>query len=123
MTGTESASGGNSPSLAISNLTVRLLSQYTGRGPTKARTYLSDDLVTIVLQDSLTQAERTLVDKGESEIVLATRRTFQRVMSDELVAGVQDILGREVIAFCSANHVDPDIAVETLILAPMGDSS
>ncbi len=120
MTGTESASG-SSPSLAISNLTVRLLSQYTGRGPTKARTYLNDDLVTIVLQDSLTQAERTLVERGETEIVLATRRTFQRVMGDELVAGVQDILGREVIAFCSANHVDPDIAVETLILAPTAE--
>jgi len=36
----------------ISNLTVRLLSQYTGRGPTKARTYLNDDMVTVVLQDT-----------------------------------------------------------------------
>ena len=40
-------------------------------------------------------------------------------MGDDLIAGVQEILGREVLAFCSANHVDPDIAVETLILAPV----
>jgi len=119
MTGTEHAATGSNPSLAISNLTVRLLSQYTGRGPTKARTYLNDDLVTIVLQDSLTHAERTLVEKGRSELVLATRRTFQDVMGEDLIAGVQEILGREVVAFCSANHVDPDIAVETLILAPV----
>jgi len=119
MTGTDSAPAGTNPHLAISNLVVRLLSQYTGRGPTKARTYLNDDLVTVVLHDSLTHAERTLVDKGRSELVLETRRTFQDVMGDDLIAGVQDILGREVIAFCSANHVDPDIAVETLILAPV----
>ena len=121
MPGTEHASGSSSPSLAISNLTVRLLSQYTGRGPTKARTYVNEDLVTVVLQDSLTHAERTLVDKGEVELVLATRRTFQNVMAADLIAGVQDILGREVIAFCSSNHVDPDIAVETLVLAPSGN--
>ena len=71
MPGTDHAATGSNPSLAISNLTVRLLSQYTGRGPTKARTYLNDDLVTIVLQDSLTHAERTLVEKGRSELVLA----------------------------------------------------
>jgi uncharacterized protein YbcI len=121
MTGTERAPAGTNPSLAISNLTVRLLSQYTGRGPTKARTYLNDDLVTIVLQDSLTHAERTLVEKGKAELVLATRRTFQDVMGRDLIDGVQEILGREVVALCSANHVDPDIAVETLILAPVSD--
>jgi uncharacterized protein YbcI len=118
MTGTDRAPAGTSPSLAISNLTVRLLSQYTGRGPTKARTYLNEDLVTIVLQDTLTHAERTLVAKGRSDLVLVTRRTFQEVMGADLIAGVQEILGREVLAFCSANHVDPDIAVESLILAP-----
>ena len=41
---------------------MRLLSQYTGRGPTKARTFLNEDMVTIVLQDTLTKGERTLVD-------------------------------------------------------------
>ena len=119
MTGTERTPAGTNPSLAISNLTVRLLSRYTGRGPTKARTYLNDDLVTIVLQDSLTHAERVLVEQGQSELVLTTRRTFQAVMGDDLIAGVEEILGRKVVAFCSANHVDPDIAVETLILAPV----
>jgi uncharacterized protein YbcI len=122
MTGTERAPAGTNPSLAISNLTVRLLSQYTGRGPTKARTHLNEDLVTIVLQDTLTHGERTLVDKGRSELVLVTRRTFQEVMGDDLIAGVEDILGRKVVAFCSANHIDPDIAVESLILAPVGSS-
>ena len=111
-------SAGASKSAAISNMTVRLLSQYTGRGPTKARTYINDDMVTIVLQDTLTKAERNLVANDRNRLVLETRRTFQDMMGDDLVAGVEEIIGRPVIAFLSANHIDPDIAVETFILAP-----
>ena len=120
MSGTEPAhpSPGGSSSAAISNLTVRLLSQYTGRGPTRARTFFNDDMVTVVLQDTLTKAETTLVDKDRRELVLLTRVTFQEVMGDDLIAGIEAITGRAVTAFLSANHIDPDIAVETFILAP-----
>ncbi len=37
---------------AVSYATVRTLSEYTGRGPTKARTYISDDLISVVLRDT-----------------------------------------------------------------------
>jgi uncharacterized protein YbcI len=40
---------GGSKSAAISNHVVKTMSEYTGRGPSKARTYLNDDLVTVVL--------------------------------------------------------------------------
>jgi uncharacterized protein YbcI len=103
---------------AISNLTVRLLSQYTGRGPTRARTFLNDDMVTIVLQDTLTKAERQLVENDKAEIVLSTRKTFQEIMGDDLIGGIEQILQRKVIAFLSANHIEPDIAIESFILAP-----
>src|SRR4029453_6461246 len=36
-----------SQGLAISNLIVRLLSDYTGRGPTRARTHFNETLVTV----------------------------------------------------------------------------
>jgi uncharacterized protein YbcI len=117
-TDTPPTPSGGPKSAAISNLTVRLLSQYTGRGPTKARTYVHDDLVTIVLKDTLTKAEQTLVDRDQNGLVLTTRATFQQVMRDDLIAGVEGVLGRKVIAFLSANHIDPDIAVESFILAP-----
>lgn len=117
------SSAGGAKSAAISNLTVRLLSQYTGRGPTKARTYFNTDLVTIVLQDTLTKAEVTLVDTGHGDMVLTARHTFQRVMGDELTAGVEEILGRKVHAFLSANSIDPDMAVETFILEPVEGAS
>lgn len=109
---------GQSRSAAISNLTVRLISQYTGRGPTKARTYFNDDMITVVLQDTLTKAETLLVERGHADLVLNTRVVFQREMRAELVAGLEDIVGRSVTAFLSANHIDPDIAIETFILGP-----
>jgi uncharacterized protein YbcI len=120
MPGTDTAhsSSGGSKSAAISNLTVRLLSQYTGRGPTKARTFFNDDMVTVVLHDTLTKAESTLVEKDRRDLVLLTRTTFQEVMGDDLIAGIEEITGRNVIAFLSANHISPDIAIETFILAP-----
>ena len=116
-------SAGGAKSAAISNLTVRLLSQYTGRGPTKARTLFNTDMVTVVLRDTLTKGEITLLHKGHREKVLDTRKTFQEVMGDELTAGVEAVTGRKVLAFLSANHVEPDIAVETFILVPIEDGA
>jgi uncharacterized protein YbcI len=106
---------------AISNLITRLLSDYTGRGPTRARTHFNENLVTIVVQDLLTKGERSLIRDGEQELVLETRRAYQQTMGAELTAGVEEVTGRQVIAFLSANHLDPDLAVETFVLAPEND--
>ena len=103
---------------AISNLTVHLLSEYTGRGPTRARTHLSGDLVAVVLKDTMTRGERSLIDHGEHQRVLNTRQALQGAMREDLAAGVTKITGREVVAFMSANHIDPDMGVEVFILAP-----
>jgi uncharacterized protein YbcI len=107
--------------LAISNLVVRLLSEYTGRGPTKARTHFNDNLITVVVQNLLTKGERSLVRDGKAELVLETRRAYQFTMREDFTAGIEEISGREVIAFLSANHIDPDIAIESFMLAPQND--
>ena len=104
---------------AISDLMVRVLTEYTGRGPTQARTYIYDDLITIVLHDQLTKGERSLLRDGELEHVLETRRKYQQTMRPVIVAGVEALTARHVIAFLSDNHVDPDVAVENLLLEPL----
>ena len=38
------------------------MSDHIGRGPTRARTYLQDDLVSVVVRDSLTKGERSLLE-------------------------------------------------------------
>ena len=118
MSGTQvEGSSSGSKSAAISNMVVRTMSEYTGRGPTRARTHISDDVVTVVLQDTLTKAERSLVGGGLDGLVLSTRKAFQHTMRDDLVNGIEEILGREVTAFFSDNHVEPDMAVEVFVLA------
>ena len=39
-------------------------------------------------------------------------------MRSDAMNGVEQILERRVIAFMSDNHIDPDLAVETWVLAP-----
>lgn len=105
---------------AISNAVVRLLRDYTGRGPTQAFTTISETHVIIVLRETLLKAERSLVQDGHSDVVVDMRRHFQRTMRLDLIAAVTAHTGREVQAFLSDHHIDPDIAVEIFILEPRG---
>ena len=111
---------GGSKAAAISNMIVRTMSEYTGRGPTKARTNISDDVVTVVVGDTLTKGERSLVSDGLGELVLQMRKAFQGTMRHDLITGVEQILGRRVVAFLSDNHLEPDLGVEVFLLAPHG---
>jgi uncharacterized protein YbcI len=110
--------GPRSVNSQISDAAVRLLREYTGRGPTKAKTMINGDSVMIVLGDTLTRGERRLVATGKGDRVLELRHDFQLVMRDELVGAVEHALGRKVIAFMSQNHIDPDLAAEIFILQP-----
>ena len=101
---------------AISDAVVQLFSEHTGRGPTKARTTVDGELVAVVMRGSMTQGERALVNGGKHEEVLRLRRAFQQTMSEELVAVVERLTERNVEAFMSANHIDPDAAAEIFIL-------
>ncbi len=105
-------------SAAISNAVVGLLHDYTGRGPTRARTTIGADTIVVTLRDSLTKAERTLAERGQSTEVLAMRRAFQDTMRDDLVAAVESLTGRTVEAFLSDNLHDPDVAVEIFLMNP-----
>jgi uncharacterized protein YbcI len=106
------------PSMMISTAAVQLLHEYTGRGPTKAKTLINDNIVTVVLADTLTKGESKLVESGKSDRVLELRHEYQVAMRDDLVAIVERQLDRKVIAFMSQNHIDPDLAVEVFILEP-----
>jgi uncharacterized protein YbcI len=110
--------GRTSTGAQISNGAVQLVREYTGRGPTKARTTISTDLVTIILGDSLTKAEHRLVAEGDGDLVLNIRRRFQQAMREDFTALVEETTGRKVIAFMSDQHLDPDLAAETFVLQP-----
>jgi uncharacterized protein YbcI len=99
---------------------VRILHARTGRGPTRARTTISGDLVVCVLEDTLTVGERTLVKAGQGQTVLDVRKRYQAAMRGDLTGMVEAHTGRKVIAFMSDNHIDPDAAIEAFVLEPQG---
>lgn len=106
---------------AISNAIVQLLHEYSGRGPTRARTTIGDDVIVCLLADTLTKSERKLVDAGEERLVLEQRAAIQRLMRDQAIAAVEVLSGRTVSAFMSNNHIDPDLAVEIFVPVPPPD--
>jgi uncharacterized protein YbcI len=116
MTGPVETLNGGALNAAISNAVVGLLSESVGRGPTKARTIHSDKVVVCVLEDTMTKAERTLATRGKKDFVLSMRHAFQETMEEELTAAVEGLTGRKVVAFMSANHVEPDLAAEVFVL-------
>ena len=113
---------GGSLASAISNSVRQLVAEYTGRGPTRARTSIRDNLVVVLLQDTLTKGERRLVAKGRDVRVLDYRAEFQVAMREDAIASIEKLTGRKVLASTSANHIDPDLAAELFVLEPDGET-
>jgi uncharacterized protein YbcI len=102
---------------SISRAVVRIVHQYTGRGPTKARTSVRDNVVVVMLQETLLKAERSLIRDGKGGEVLELRRAFQQTMRRDLTAAVEMLTERKVIAFMSDSQFEPDYSVELFVLA------
>jgi Na+-translocating membrane potential-generating system (MpsC) len=79
----------------ISNEIVRLQAEYYGKGPTRAKTYIVEDLVVVVLEESFTRAEKTLA-QHEREAIEHIRWRFQQQMADEFTSVVEQATGRKV---------------------------
>ncbi len=110
---------GRSPMLEIANAMVRLYKEAFGRGPTKARAqFAGADTLVVVLENSLTVAERNLVAMDEHERLRSTRMFFQRMLEAELRAIVEQALGRRTVAFVSGIDTRRDVAVEVFTLEP-----
>lgn len=101
---------------AISNAVVHVFRERLGKGPTRAKTYLHEDMVSCVLRGGFSVQEMNLVAAGRNDLVENQRRAMQKIISRELIDAVEGLTGRTVEAFMSSNHVDPEISLETFIL-------
>jgi uncharacterized protein YbcI len=108
--------------LAISNEMVRLFKHQFGRGPTKVRTsWAGPDTLIVVLEDTLTPAERSLVRMGEHERLRETRLFFQYSSLREFCEPIERLTGRKVRAFTSGTDTEVEgLSVETFVLHPEG---
>ncbi len=97
---------------------VAIYKQSLGKGPIGAKTEINDSFVATILRGSLTQAEQTLVDGGQGELVREMRRTFQDAMRGRIEGLASDVLGRESHSFLSDHDVANDVAIEVVVFDP-----
>jgi uncharacterized protein YbcI len=111
--------------LQISDEMVRLYKEQFGRGPTRVRTHWAGpDAVTVILEDTLTPAERNLVKMGEHQRLRDTRMFFQYATVAEFCEPIERLTGRRVKAFLSAIDTEVDgMCVETFVLHPEGSDA
>ena len=102
---------------AISRRIVGMLREHYGRGPIQAKTYVLDDMIVVVLRGSgFIPLEQTIMDSGEPEGVLAMREDFQRVMAGRFQQVIEELTGRNVVAFVGRVNVEPDITMEVFFI-------
>ena len=102
----------------ISNAVVRIYAEHHGRGPTRAKTYLLDDAVLTVMEESAAAVDQTLAKAGDEQLVQDIRIRVQGAIADQLRGAVEEITGRRVRAFMSGSQLDPDVKCDVFLLEP-----
>lgn len=103
---------------AISKAMARILHEFYGKGPARARTYIFDNYVFCVLEDLLTTVERTLLKGGQGLLVRHVRLRFQDMKGAVFVDQIETLTGRKVLAAHSQIVFDPDTVVHMFVLEP-----
>jgi uncharacterized protein YbcI len=109
---------GGALNAALANELGKLIADFTGRGATKSRAFVQQDLVVCVFEDGATRAERNLVAIGESRLVRIQRDALQRAMGPQLVAAVERLTNRTVRTFLSGMDEGGAASIEAFILDP-----
>ncbi len=117
-TPTDGRPRGGSLLAQISNAMVRIYKEHWGKGPTKARTIYTEDIVLTRLEEVFTKAEATLIRAGREEEVRNMRIAFQRELEHEFVGAVERLTGRKVQAFVSEIHAATNMGIELFVLEP-----
>jgi uncharacterized protein YbcI len=106
----------------VTNAVVQLHSSHYGKGPTRSKSYLLDDVLICVMGDVFTTVEHTLIEAGEGDKVRDTRLAFQDAMQDRFTDAIEEIVGRGVLGFTSQVLLDRDVAIEVFVLEPATDA-
>jgi uncharacterized protein YbcI len=106
---------GTSLRAAISREMVKALKTFYGKGPTKAKSYLFDDLLFVVMRGGDTPGEKTLLEAGHSDSVRTFRQRFQNVMGERLVGTIEQLTERKVLTYQSQVLFDPFVVIEIFV--------
>jgi uncharacterized protein YbcI len=101
----------------ISTEMVQAMKHYYGKGPVRAKSYIVDDLLFVVMRDGMTQSEQTLLDAGREDSVRQFRQDFENEMAERLTAMIEQLTGRRVINYQSQVLFDPNMIIEIFVFA------
>ena len=102
--------------MALSNAMVGLKKQYYGKGPSRARAYLMDEYVFVVMEGGLTRSEETLLADGKADLVRSYRLAFQETVTQTTNRAVEELTGRKVLTYHSQIVFDPTRVFEIFVL-------
>jgi uncharacterized protein YbcI len=105
-----------SPALQISNAVGRIHKDYIGRGPDRVRTHINENVVMCLLEGGFTRAEQAVRDHAGGTVVIEMRLRLQGAMRRSITEAVEQITGRRVRSFMSANDPDHDAQAEIMLL-------
>ena len=106
----------------ISNEMVRAQKEFFGKGPTKAKSYMLDDMLIIVLRGGLTTAEKTMLEFGQADQVRQFRQLFENEMTERLTGTMEQLTGRKIVNYQSQVMFDHDVLVEMFVFDSEGRS-
>lgn len=114
----ESTPSTRSPLQTVADAVARHYKEQFGRGPQRCRAHFAGrDSVLVVLDGTMTPAERRLTDLGQGEHVRAARSALQRAVGEDLAASVAAVVGRGVLHAVNGLDVDHDVATELFVLS------
>jgi uncharacterized protein YbcI len=123
MSNSESRPTGGALNAALANELGKLIADFTGRGATRSRAFLHQDIVVCVLEDGAIRAEGNLVAAGRDDLVRLQRDALQRAMEPRLVSAVERLTGRKVKSFLSGMSTLGEDAVEVFVLETPNSSA
>lgn len=107
---------------AISRFVVRATAEAAGRGPTKARAYVMDDVIAVVLRDTLTRPERRLLS-DQPAALLASRRALHATMRGKLIDGIEVVTARTVSTLHIDHQIEQDVIAVTFVMVDEATAS
>lgn len=101
---------------AISREIVVLLKDLTGRGPTKAKTYVHEDCVVLLLREGHTRSEETMFQAGGGRGVAQGRVDMSETIRAPLIDVIERHTNRKVVGFLSSSQQNPDLLSFVFVL-------
>ena len=99
----------------LSDEMVHAQKKFFGKGPAKAKSYMLDDLLIVVMRGGLTTAEATMLEFDQADKVRDFRQTFENEMTELLTRMVEEVTGRKVVNYQSQIMFDPDMVVAIFV--------